>query len=162
MLLFITDPCSIILSWNPAGEPLPVCSHYSGVGIDGATQKVLTLLTMRQLLVRLLRGAECSMMKQEESEKIFKKYLRLKGYTQGRLARELHVDPSTINKWIKGINAIPYETVDKLCALLALEGRERAEFFEAAGYPLPSTRPASSPRSSSIVEDLPPGYVLRP
>ena len=44
------------------------------------------------------------MMKQDESEKIFKKYLRLKGYTQGRLSRELHVDPSTMNKWIKGIH----------------------------------------------------------
>src|SRR5947207_6508682 len=102
------------------------------------------------------------MMKQDESEKIFKKYLRLKGYTQGRLSRELHVDPSTMNKWIKGINAIPYETVSKLCDLLALEGREREEFFDAAGYRLPSTRPLSSPRSSPMVEDLPPGYVPRP
>ena len=102
------------------------------------------------------------MMKQDESEKIFKKYLRLKGYTQGRLARELHVDPSTINKWIKGINAIPYETVGKLCDLLVLEGREREEFFDAAGYRLPSTRPVSSPRSSPVVEDLPSGYVPRP
>src|SRR3989440_7417877 len=102
------------------------------------------------------------MMKQDESEKIFKKYLRLKGYTQGRLSRELHVDPSTMNKWIKGINVIPYETVSKLCDLLALEGREREEFFDAAGYRLPSTRPASSPRSSPMVEDLPSGYVPRP
>jgi WD40 repeat protein/transcriptional regulator with XRE-family HTH domain len=102
------------------------------------------------------------MMKQDEFEEIFKKYLRLKGYTQGRLARELHVDPSTINKWIKGINAIPYETVGELCALLVLEGREREEFFEAAGYHLPSIRPDRSPRSSPMVEDLPPGYVPRP
>ncbi|MFL5592410.1 MAG: NB-ARC domain-containing protein [Ktedonobacteraceae bacterium] len=102
------------------------------------------------------------MMKQDESEKIFKKYLRLRGYTQGRLARELHVDASTINKWIKGINAIPYETVGKLCDLLALEGKEREEFFEAAGYRLPSTGPGSTPRSSPLVEDLSPGYVPRP
>jgi len=38
-----------------------------------------------------------SVMKQDEFEAVFKKYLRLKGYTQGRLARELHVDPSTVN-----------------------------------------------------------------
>src|SRR5438046_4096884 len=91
MLLSITDPCSIIFSWNPAGEPLPVCSHYSGDGLDGATQKVLMILTMRQWLVWLLREAGCSMMKQDEFEKNFKKHLRLKGYSQGRLARELQV-----------------------------------------------------------------------
>lgn len=87
-----------------------------------------------------------SVTKQGEFEAVFKKYLRLKGHTQGRLARELHVDPSTVNKWVKGINAIPYETVDDLCNLLALERSEREEFFEAAGYALPSTRPGRSPR----------------
>ena len=42
---------------EPADDPLQVCSHYSGAGIDGATQKVVTILTMCQLLVRLLREA---------------------------------------------------------------------------------------------------------
>ena len=102
-----------------------------------------------------------SVTKQGEFEAVFKKYLRLKGHTQGRLARELHVDPSTVNKWVKGINAIPYETVDDLCNLLALERSEREEFFEAAGYALPSTRPGRSPHSSPVVEELPPGYVPR-
>jgi transcriptional regulator with XRE-family HTH domain len=81
-------------------------------------------------------------MEREDFEVVLKSHLRRRGYTQGQVARVLKVSASTVTKWLRGSNKIPYEHVSKLSELLELEEPDRREFFELAGYPLPSTRSA--------------------
>lgn len=65
---------------------------------------------------------------------LFKRLLKQKRSSQTRLAEELVVDLSTVNKWISGMNKISYQDAIRVCTLLALTDDEKKEFLDAAGY----------------------------
>ncbi|GHO96591.1 hypothetical protein KSF_066390 [Reticulibacter mediterranei] len=90
-----------------------------------------------------------------------KRHLNTKKHNQSWIAKALKVDRTTISKWIAGANQIPYDAVQKISTLLALDSREREEFFKSAGYPLPPSTRVDSYYRSSIVETLADNYVSR-
>src|SRR5438034_11808224 len=94
----------------------------------------------------------------ENFEQVFKRRLKENGYTQVSLAKRLHVTPSAVNRWIKGPNTIPYETVKTLSDLWKLNREEKAAFCRVAAYPLPPEYSDIHPRPSSTVEALSPYY----
>ncbi len=67
-------------------------------------------------------------------EQKFREYLKRADRTQTWLAGKLNVARATINKWITGVNRIPYEALYQVCDLLELSDTERIEFFDLAGY----------------------------
>src|SRR5690348_2838778 len=102
-------------------------------------------------------------MQPEEFERVFKEQLKKHGYTQASLAKRLHVNAATINKWLKGPNTIPYERILAVSDLWQLTGAEQEELFRAAGYALPPRHGGPTGRPPfSTAEALSSYYVHRP
>lgn len=101
-------------------------------------------------------------MQREDFERVIKEQLKKHGYTQASLAKRLHVSAATVNKWLKGPNTIPYESILAISNHWQLTGAEQEELFRAAGYPLPPRHGGTTGRPPSTVEVLSSDYVHRP
>jgi len=82
-------------------------------------------------------------------EQRFTDHLKEKDYKQARLAREMNADRTTISKWIKGTNLIPYDRLLELCDIFELTGDKRTEFIRLSGHKLLAENTISPPTPPS-------------
>lgn len=68
-----------------------------------------------------------------EFKKKFNYYCRRSGWKHKELAKELHVDASTLSKWVNGHNPWPVDSLTMACELLELNKDEKQELFVLAG-----------------------------
>ncbi|MFN8495671.1 MAG: helix-turn-helix transcriptional regulator [Caldilineaceae bacterium] len=68
---------------------------------------------------------------------LIEEYLRQEGHSQAYFAKKLQYTPDQLNKWLLGVNRIPYDAVRKICCSLNLSKRQQLQIFALAGYPLP-------------------------
>ena len=73
-------------------------------------------------------------MSKYEFEQELLRHIENRGWTQAELARRMQKSPSTVSKWLEGINKIKYEDLYKLCKLLELSEKDTATLFQYAGY----------------------------
>ena len=71
---------------------------------------------------------------QYEFEQKIKAYIKKSGRSQAATARQLGYDPSTLTKWIQGVNHIPLNALQDLCNLLELDESQSAELLSLVGY----------------------------
>ncbi|MFN8489880.1 MAG: helix-turn-helix transcriptional regulator [Caldilineaceae bacterium] len=64
-------------------------------------------------------------------------YLRQEGHSQAYFAKKLGYNPDRLNKWLLGVNKIPFEAVCRICCTLHLNKRQQLQIFTLAGYPFP-------------------------
>lgn len=69
---------------------------------------------------------------------LIEEYLCQEGHSQAYFAKKLGYSPDRLNKWILGVNKLPYEAVCKICSTLNLSKRQQVQLFTLAGYPLPN------------------------
>ncbi len=63
-----------------------------------------------------------------------KYYIKQSGRSQVATARLLGFHPSTLTKWLQGVNQIPFNVLQKLCELVQLDDEQQGEIFGLAGY----------------------------
>lgn len=73
----------------------------------------------------------------KDFKELVEKYLRQEGHSQAYFAEKLGYRPDRLNKWLLGVNKIPYGAVCKICSALHLDKRQQVQLFALAGYPLP-------------------------
>ena len=64
-------------------------------------------------------------------------YLEKENRSEAYLARALRCSPNQFNRWMNGLNRIPYSVVNQICNFFKLEKLQQIELFELADYPLP-------------------------
>ena len=82
---------------------------------------------------------------QYEFEELVKKHIKDSGRTQASTARILGYPRDTFNKWIRGVNQIPFDVIHELCKLWDLSPVEQGKFYELAGYQLPNRKTQRAP-----------------
>jgi hypothetical protein len=78
-----------------------------------------------------------------EFEQKIKAYIEASGRSQAKTAKLLGHAPDSFNKWVRGVNRMPYDDLYKFCQLVELKEDKRIELFELAGYGVPATSPAT-------------------
>ena len=76
----------------------------------------------------------CQPMDKFKFEQKMRAHLKASRYSQAALARSLHVDRSTVNKWIHGENQVPHEILYEISNLFGLGEEDSAELFHLLGY----------------------------
>ena len=67
-----------------------------------------------------------------------RKYYGKEQRSEAWLARQLNCTADSVNKWLNGVNNVPYNRVQQICDIFKLERLQQIELFKSAGYPLPS------------------------
>lgn len=74
-------------------------------------------------------------MNQYEFEQKIKAYIKQSDFgTQSAVARKLGYGVDTFNKWIRGVNQIPYNVIIDVCKIIRLGQKQTDELVELAGY----------------------------
>lgn len=73
-------------------------------------------------------------MKEFELEQKMKFHIKQSDYSQAQIAKKLDVHPSTLSKWMQGVNQISPEKLSEFCTLLNLTKPQQVELFNLAGY----------------------------
>lgn len=74
----------------------------------------------------------------DEFENRLKDFIKRSGRSQAKTAKMLGYHPSTLSKWLQGINQIPFDALQNLCELVEVSETERNDLFRLAGYDVSS------------------------